>query len=92
MSHEILRTKKLKKLVQYGTQYVPLKNQKKKIKKELVFHFIEFHKRTKKNIDTDNMNEVNIIETNNNKNCPKNKCSKKLQTQQRDFNRQQHIS
>ena len=38
------------------------------------------------------MNEVNIIETNNNKNYPKNKCSKKLQTQQRDFNRQQHIS
>ena len=38
------------------------------------------------------MNEVNIIETNNNKNYAKNKCSKKLQTQQRDSNRQQHIS
>ena len=33
MSHEILGTKKLKKLVQYGTQYVPLKNQKRKEKK-----------------------------------------------------------
>ena len=52
---------------------------------------IEFHNRTKKNIDTDNMNEANITETNNNE-MYKKKCSKKLQTQQRDFSRQQHIS
>ena len=92
MSHEILRTKKLKNTSSIWDAICSFKKIKKKRKKELVFHFIEFHKRTKKNIDTDNMNEVNIIETNNNKNYPKNKCSKKLQTQQRDFSRQQHIS